>query len=164
MKNIKDFLFIIPARKNSKELKNKNILKYNKKILVEETFKILDFIDCKKKFVLTDSLIVKKKAKKYLINTEYKRPIKLSGDKTKLIDNLIHFNNYIKKSVDFKFFVILQPTSPLRTKNDLINAINLFIKKKYQSLFSASKSLEHPSDTFYLKNKKLFFYQKKNFL
>ena len=36
-------------------------------------------------------------------------------------------------------------------------------KKKYESLFSASKSLEHPSDTFYLKNKKIIFLSKKKF-
>lgn len=161
MKNIKDFLFIIPARKNSKELKNKNILKHKKKMLIEKTFEILDFVDYKKKFVLTDSDIIKKKAKEYLINTDYVRPKSLSGDKTELIDNLIHFYNYAKKITNFRFFVILQPTSPLRTKNDLKNAINLFNKKKYKSLFSASKSLEHPNDTFYLKNKKTIFLLKK---
>jgi hypothetical protein len=161
VKNIKDFLFIIPARKNSKELKNKNILKHKKKMLIEKTFKILDFVDYKKKFVLTDSDIIKKKAKEYLINTDYERPKSLSGDKTELIDNLIHFYNYAKKIINFRFFVILQPTSPLRTRSDLKNAINLFKKKKYKSLFSASKSLEHPNDTFYLKNKKTIFLLKK---
>lgn len=166
MFNINDFLFLIPARKNSKELKNKNILKINGQALIEKTFKVLKNISYSKKFVLTDSDIIKKIAKKHHINIDYKRPKKLSGGNIELVDNILHFNNFIRNfENDFKYYVILQPTSPLRSKQDLFSALNYFSRKKFSSLFSASRSIEHPSDTFFLKKKKIhFFYKKKSSL
>ena len=41
MKSFNDFLFIIPARKGSKGIKNKNIVKINNKKLIEYTFQSL---------------------------------------------------------------------------------------------------------------------------
>ena len=38
-----------------------------------------------------------------------------------------------------KNVVGLQPTSPIRNKNDIDKAISLFVRKKYDSLFTASK-------------------------
>ncbi len=165
MINLEDFAFIVPARKNSKGIRNKNLIKYKNKSLIEHTFKILNSINIKNKFVLTDSSKIKKIASKYSINFDYKRPNKLSGDKTELVDNLVHFDKYLSKYHSFKYYVILQPTSPLRTKNDLLESIKIFNKKAFESLFSVSPSIEHPSDSFYLhKNKIKYFIKKKNSL
>ena len=105
--------------------------------------------------MITDCKKVKKIASKYSINIDYKRPKKLSGDKIELVDNLIHFDNYLSKYYNFKYYVILQPTSPLRTKSNLFQSLQIFKKRGYDSLFSASPSIEHPSDSFYLNKKKL---------
>ena len=102
MTNLEEFVFIIPARKNSKGIKNKNLIYYKKKNLIEHTFKILNSINKKNKFVITDCEKVKKIASKYSINIDYKRPKKLSGDKIELVDNLIHFDNYLSKYYNFK--------------------------------------------------------------
>ena len=61
----------------------------------------------------------------------------------------------------FKYYVVLQPTSPLRKKQDLKNALKIFIKEKADSLVSVSKSLEHPSDSIFL-NKNFVKYFLKN--
>ena len=160
--NLSDFIFLIPARKNSKELKNKNFVKIKGKNLIEYTFMNLDWISSKKKFLISDSFMAKKIAKKYKIDTSYFRPKKLSKDNTDLIANLIDFDRYIKnQEIEFKYYVVLQPTSPLRKKKDLKNALKIFIKEKADSLFSVSKSLEHPSDSFFL-NKKFVKYFLKN--
>ncbi|MEC8074306.1 MAG: hypothetical protein VX087_01600 [Pseudomonadota bacterium] len=165
MTNLEEFVFIIPARKNSKGIKNKNLIYYKKKNLIEHTFKILNSINKKNKFVITDCEKVKKIASKYSINIDYKRPKKLSGDKIELVDNLIHFDNYLSKYYNFKYYVILQPTSPLRTKSNLFQSLQIFKKRGYDSLFSASPSIEHPSDSFYLNKKKIkYFIKKKNSL
>ena len=143
---------LIPARKkNSKELKNKNFVKVKGKNLIEYTFMNLNWISSKKKFLISDSLMAKKIAKKYKIDTSYFRPKKLSKDNTDLIANLIDFDRYIKnQDIVFKYYVVLQPTSPLRKKQDLKNALKIFIKEKADSLVSVSKSLEHPSDSIFL--------------
>ena len=165
MINLEDFAFIVPARKNSKGIKNKNLVNYKKKSLIEHTFKILDSINKKNKFVLTDCKKIKKIASKYSFNIDYKRPKELSGDKIELVDNLIHFDEYLSKYYDFKYYVILQPTSPLRTKSNLFESLRIFNKKGFDSLFSVSPSIEHPSDSFYLhKNKIRYFIKKKNSL
>ena len=102
MQIIKDFIFIIPARKNSKGIKNKNLIKINNKKLVEYTFDILKNIPENRKYVLTDSKSIKSIARKYQINTSYKRPKILSKDTTELVMNLIHFDNFIGENVNFK--------------------------------------------------------------
>ncbi len=165
MINLEDFAFIVPARKNSKGIRNKNLVRHKKKSLIEHTFKILNSINKKNKFVLTDCNKIKKIASKYSISVDYKRPNKLSGDKIELLDNLIHFDKYLSKYHNFKYYVILQPTSPLRTKKDLFESIRIFNKKRFDSLFSASPSIEHPSDSFYLhRNKIKYFIKTKNSL
>jgi CMP-N,N'-diacetyllegionaminic acid synthase len=156
-----DFLFIIPARSGSKGIKNKNLIKVNKKSLIEYTFEILKKIKSQKKYLISDSEKIKKLANKYKINTDYVRPISLSKDETNLIKNLIHFNSFIKnKNTNFKYYVILQPTSPLRKFDDLNKAIKKFLSEKLESLFSISQSQEHPNETFFLKKNKINFFIK----
>lgn len=158
---LKDFLFIIPARKNSKGIKNKNFLKLNKKFLIEYTFDKLNSIDFTRKYLLSDSKFGFHLAKKYKVNCSYIRPKYLSLDNTSLIDNLIHFNNVIKNKIEFKYYVILQPTSPLRSKRDIFESIKEFKNKKFESLYSISPSFEHPFDTLALDSKKFRYFNKK---
>ena len=62
---------------------------------------------------------------------------------------LPHFN--------FKYIVILQPTSPLRNKLDIKKSINFFLKRKYAtSLVSVVQVGDnHPARMYYLEKDKL---------
>ena len=71
------FISVIPARKNSKGIKNKNIFKINKKPMIEYSFIQAKKSNLKLNFVVTDSEKIKKLSKKYSINSEYVRPKKL---------------------------------------------------------------------------------------
>jgi len=53
--------------------------------------------------------------------------------------------------------MILQPTSPLRTYQDINSALKL-LKKKPKSIISISESLENPNVSIFFKNKKINFY------
>ena len=73
---------LICARKNSKGLKNKNILKFKNVSLVEHTFfqaQKSKYIS--KVFVSTDSKKIIQLAKKNRVNVPFVRPKKLSGDR-----------------------------------------------------------------------------------
>tara|TARA_B100001121_G_C18644943_1_gene601177 strand:- start:356 stop:1057 length:702 start_codon:yes stop_codon:yes gene_type:complete len=145
MKNQK-ILAIIPARSGSKGLKNKNILKLNKKPLVKFTIdqaKKSKFID--KISVSTDSKIVNKIAKKEKIWCDKLRPKKISGDKSKLY----HAIKFVIDNIKFKpdIIVELHPTHVFRSTNLIDQAIKIFIKKKnIDSLISILevKNTAHP--------------------
>ena len=69
----------------------------------------------------------------------------------------------IAKKYNYDYIVLLQPTSPIRDQKDIINSINKVKKDKLLKLTSLSKSLEHPYETVYLKNKTfLSFFPKKS--
>jgi len=140
-----NFISVIPARAGSKGIKNKNIFKINNKPLVEYTFKTVSNSKIKNNYILTDSNKIKEIVKKFSIKKNYIRPKSLSGSKTSLNKTLSHFYLWLKNNkISFDYLVVLQPTSPLRTKDDINKAINIVRKYKPKSLFSISESLEHP--------------------
>ena len=85
------FAIVIPARKNSKSVKNKNRYIINGKPLVEYTLKQSLLSKIKLKFIITDDEKIKKISKKYKFNTSYKRPKSTSTDKSSTVETLIHF-------------------------------------------------------------------------
>ncbi len=149
-----NFISVIPARSGSKGIKNKNIIKIGNKPLVQHTFEAAFKSKIQKNFVLTDNIKIKKIAKKFKINAQYKRPKNLSKSTTSLVETLSHFNKWLeKKKIEYDFMVILQPTSPLRDYKDINNCLNIIKKSKNSSLFSISESIEHPYEAI-IKNKK----------
>ena len=65
----------------------------------------------------------------------------------------IHAIKYIKKYHNIDLVVGIQPTSPIRKNSDFDNAIKLFVRKKFDSMFSSNKI--HDFNTWKYKNKKL---------
>tara|TARA_E500000178_G_C16979885_1_gene735230 strand:- start:136 stop:819 length:684 start_codon:yes stop_codon:yes gene_type:complete len=157
------FIAVITARKGSKGIKNKNVIKIHNIPLVEYTFKSASKSYVKNNcFVLTDSNKIKKIAKKYAIDTRYKRPLSTSKDKSSTISTLKHFSDWYLKNDDYDAMILLQPTSPLRNYIDINESIKIYKKKRVDSLFSISNHLEHPFDAINLKKKsKLEFVIKK---
>ena len=127
---------LIPARGGSKGIKNKNLKIFNKKPLIYWSIKqALDSKFSSDIYVTSDSTNILNYAKKFNINT-ISRPKHLAKDGSSTEDAILHF---IKKSkIFYDNIILLQPTSPLRKKNDINNAYNLFMKKKCNSLFSVS--------------------------
>jgi len=132
---------IIPARGNSKSLKNKNMLELNGKPLIYHTIyaakksKMLDGF-----FVSSDNKNILKYARSINCPTIL-RPKNISKDDTSTREVLLHANQYLKKKnkIITDIFVTLQPTSPFRDHFDIDNSINLFLKKKPDSLVSCVK-------------------------
>jgi CMP-N-acetylneuraminic acid synthetase len=140
------YAIIVPARKGSQDLKNKNLVYLKSNRLIEYTFNSVKNINVLK-FVLSDHPKIKKIAKRYGFITDYNRPKITSGSKASLVSTLLHFLKWSKKKYEIDYFVILQPTSPLRAKIDILKSIEKVKKNKLTSLFSISESLEHPYET-----------------
>tara|TARA_B110000483_G_scaffold243179_1_gene331715 strand:+ start:1999 stop:2652 length:654 start_codon:yes stop_codon:yes gene_type:complete len=135
-------LTIIPARKGSKGVKNKNFLKIGKHMLLEHSCifsKKLSFVE--KTIVSSDSNIAKNIAKKFNISFS-KRPKKFSMDNSLMID-LIKFE--IKKNTDFTHILILQPTCPFRQTKHFFDAYKKFKKKRIDTAVTVCKLDNHPS-------------------
>lgn len=150
------FLAVIPARSGSETIKKKNLYIVNKKPLIQYTFEALKKSKIKEKYLLSDDLKIKNLAKKFNINTSYYRPKKLSKNTSSLIALLSDFHKWTeKKKIFYDYILVLQPTSPLRSYNDINSSVEIVKKRKFKSLFSISSSIEHPYETIkILKNSK----------
>lgn len=142
----KKIVAIIPARKGSKGIINKNIQLLDGIPLVEHSIKqavSVDIID--KIIVSTDSKDVCDIANKYDIEVKNLRPAKLSNDSAIIYDVLKYeINNYKLIENNYEILILLQPTSPLRQISMIYNSLIDFIDQNQTSAVSVSKVEEHP--------------------
>ena len=158
-------LVIIPARKGSKRLKRKNILKLNKKPLVQLTIefakKLKNIFDI---IVSTDDPKIIKISRKLNVKAPFLRPAKLSNDNASSFSVCAHaINFYEKKYTSIDAILLLQPTSPFRSKSVIDTIIKDFHKMKSRSVVSVQKLNLNPLSIIEKKlNKNHFFIKDKN--
>ena len=135
--NKSKLICIINARSGSKRIKNKNIITFYDKPLIYWT------INAAKKsnifqeiYVNTDSELISKISKKFGAKVPFIRPKELAQDMTTSVDSTVFFIENLK--ISFDYFSLLQPTSPLRTKNDIINFHNFVEINKFKSAVTLS--------------------------
>lgn len=139
-------LAIIPARSGSKGLKDKNIKLLNNKPLISYTIKAA--VDSKifsDIMVSTDSQEYADISVKYGASVPFLRPSKLATDESPtsdVIKDIIEKYAAIGKTYDY--FMLLQPTSPLRNKNDIISTWNILNEKKAKSVISVCEAEHSP--------------------
>ena len=148
-----NYIAIIPARKNSKRLINKNLLKINGKKMFNYTLQAaLNCNKIDKILISTDipSLIKKNNKKVFHIN----RPKNLCQDHCSTESAIKHAVNFFFKhdKREIENIILLQPTSPFRDSIEIKKAINEFEKKKLDKMFSAYKD----KLTIWKKKKKLY--------
>ncbi len=136
-KSIK-FLSIIPARKGSKRIKNKNKVLIKKKNLLDLSIEN----SLKSKHIdltlLSTNYLLQKKYKNKKNFLYLKRPKSLCKDNSNTEEVVLHALKYLEdKSIFCENIILLQPTSPFRNFIHIDKAIKLFKKKKFDSLFSA---------------------------
>ena len=149
MINNKKIIGIVPARIGSKGLKFKNLKKLNSKPLIFwpiKTLKRSKYID---KIILnTDSKKIKDLGAKMGAETPFLRPKYLASDNSKISDTIIHTIKYFKtKGIFFDYLLLLEPTSPLTTTDDIDNAIECLEKsnKNVDAIVSVAENVTaHP--------------------
>lgn len=128
---------IIPARGNSKRLPNKNIKLLGGLPLLVHSInyaKQHNFIEVI--YVSTDNAAIKKVALQYGAQV-IDRPQELSGDLEPTVTALKHV---LESIGDVENVILLQPTNPLRPKNLLKEAFQLFTEQNCDSLFTVSRN------------------------
>ena len=130
----KNLIALIPARKGSERIKNKNVIKLDGHALLAYTIRAA--INSKlfsKILVSTNSKKFAKISEKYGAEVPFLRPDNIS---TSHSSDFQWVNFTMKKLNKLGFFYshyfILRPTSPFRTSSTIINAWNKF--KKYKSV------------------------------
>jgi CMP-N-acetylneuraminic acid synthetase len=121
----KKILAIIPARGGSKGLPQKNIKMLRGKPLIGWTIeqaKNCPYID--EIFVSTDSMEIAGVCRNFGIDIPFLRPAELASDTASSMDVIEHVINSLEKEEKyFDYIMLLEPTSPLRKKDDLKNIL-----------------------------------------
>lgn len=138
-------LAIIPARSGSKGLKNKNIIQINGQPLIAYTINAALSSNCfDTVMVSTDSLEYATIAKKYNAEVPFLRSQLNSGDASDTWDVVREvLNRYLEEGKEFDYVAILQPTSPLRTAEDIKNAFKELSNDNANNVISVVEC-EHP--------------------
>jgi CMP-N,N'-diacetyllegionaminic acid synthase len=137
-----DILGIIPARGGSKGIYMKNLVKLNKKPLLD--YSINSSLNSKfitKTIVSTDNKKIASYSKKLKAEIIL-RPKKLASDNSKIESTIDHSLNYLQKNYNYvpDLIVLLQNTSPFRTSKHIDDAITFYLKNNFDSLLSAYAS------------------------
>ncbi len=136
-------LAIIPARGGSKGLPRKNVLPTAGKPLIAWTIETAlgcDAID--RVVVSTDSKEISSLAVQYGAEAPFVRPPELATDSAAGIDVILHA---IQAVPEFDIVIVLQPTSPLRTKHDIADSLKAFCESEADSCVSVCLSKVHPN-------------------
>ncbi len=147
-------LIIIPARKGSKGVPDKNIRELKGKPLIKYT---VDFaIENKKKedivcLSTNDNRIIELYNQLKDLDI-LKRPEQLSRDNSEMSEVIKHTLDYYEsKQILFHYILLLQPTSPLRKKEDYKN-ITESMKGDFDMVVSVCEAKENPYFSLYEEN------------
>lgn len=140
-----NILVIIPARSGSKGLPDKNILMLNNKPLIHYTIEAARKIFNDKKIrVSTDCEKIKFISEETGLKVGPLRPKSLSKDNTSSYDVIMYeINNFEKINESLDTVILLQPTSPFRNSNHILQAIELY-SDKLDMVVSVKKSHSNP--------------------
>ena len=154
---------IIPARGGSKGLPGKNIKLFGGQPLICYTIKAAlasNFID--RVIVSTEDSKIASIAKNCGAEVPFMRSANLASDTSMVLDTYLEVVDRISKenNISIDSFVALLPTVPLRTTNDIDEAINIFNHKIADSVISVVKAQVPIQWHMYIDEKKIL----KNYL
>jgi CMP-N,N'-diacetyllegionaminic acid synthase len=144
-----NYLAIIPARKGSKGIKNKNLQLIGKKPIVQ--YALESAKDSRK----LDSIVVSSDDRKILrlaraleIGIALPRPLRLALDQTPMTSVIKHVLRWYKQEFERypENVVLLQPTSPFRTGKDIDDALRTYETRACTSLVSVCEVSQHPAE------------------
>lgn len=142
----KKILALIPARGGSKGIPHKNIIDLCGKPLIAYSIeaglksKYIDYV-----MVSTDDEEIAAVSRGYGAEVPFMRPAELASDTSRTVDAVIHSINTLKEMGKvFDTLVLLQPTQPLRTSDDIDGSLEKYFECGEKPLVSVSEVEDHP--------------------
>ena len=140
-------LAVITARGGSKGIPKKNLSTILGKPLIAYTIEAaLQARTLTRTIVSTDDKTIAQVSEQYGAEVPFLRPKHLSTDTATGIAVLQHAVTYLTANEDYftDIIVCLQPTSPLRSAEDIDQAVNLCLKSGADSVVSLCRAKHHP--------------------
>ncbi|MBQ7941484.1 MAG: acylneuraminate cytidylyltransferase family protein [Muribaculaceae bacterium] len=121
-------LYVIPARGGSKGISGKNIKPLAGKPLIAYSIDLArKFADDSDICVSTDDMEIIGIVEKMGLKVPFVRPAELATDHSGTYEVLLHaLDYYTSKGIHYDTIVLLQPTSPFRTADDIRRCIELY--------------------------------------
>jgi CMP-N,N'-diacetyllegionaminic acid synthase len=141
------FLGLIPARGGSKRLPRKNLLPLAGKPLLAWTIEAALAARHLDRVVLsTDDAEIAALGQRYGADVPFTRPASLAGDTATAHSVTVHALQTLAAAGDhYDYVVLLQPTSPLRTTEDIDRAIELLLDRQAGAVISVCET-DHPPE------------------
>lgn len=138
-------LVLIPARGGSKRLPGKNLLPLGGRPLIEWSIRVIeDVLDVKHVLVSTDDSDIAAVARALGAMVPWLRPTHLATDTATSVDVALHaYDWYEAEFGAVDGIMLLQPTSPLRSRRTIEEGIRLF-KEGNQAIVGVSLAGTHP--------------------
>jgi len=143
----KRILAYIPARSGSKSIIDKNIVDVCGKPLIAYTIEAAKgskYVD--KVIVSTDSAKYAEISKQFGAEAPFLRPAELASDTSIEMDSCQHMMQWVEDHWPEKYDLVLklEPTSPLRTADDIDRAIETFVEKDAHTVITVTEAFTHP--------------------
>lgn len=133
-------LCIIPARAGSKRLPRKNVVNLNGRPLLAYTIEaaaqsgVFDRV-----YVSTEDAGIAAQARSFGADVPFLRPVELAGDEVTNVAVALHFfDTLVGHQLGYDAIVCLQPSSPLRRKDEIREAWDRFVDERRDFLVSVT--------------------------
>ncbi len=140
-------LGLITARGGSRGIPGKNIRLVAGKPMIAWTIQAALECDSLNRVILsTDDAEIAEIGRKWRAEVPFMRPTELAQDNSPHIDVILHAVEWLMANENYHpdYVVLLQPTSPLRTAQDIDAAVALALQRDADSVVSISESPAHP--------------------
>lgn len=141
-------LALIPARGGSKGLPGKNIMEFCGKPMLAWSVEAARGADApiSRIVVSSEDDEILKVARRAGAHCPFVRPPELSTDEASGIDPVLHALSWLAEHEDYhpEWLLLLQPTSPLRTSEDIDEAYRLAMESQADSVMGVTEAQSHP--------------------
>ena len=159
----KKILAVCPARGGSKGIPLKNLMPFLGVPLVARVGHLVSEISIiDRAIVSTDHQKIADVARQSGLDAPFFRPEDLSGDQISDAQVLIHALEEMERidNVQYDIIIMLQPTSPLRRKEHVVQAIEMLVQGNWDAVWTVSEtdSKHHPLKQLKVEENQLSYY------